>query len=130
MNLLLDTHVLLWALTDDARLREPARRAITDPANTVRVSAASAWELAIKAALGRVRIPADPARWLPAALERSEFAELPVTIAHALAVEALPRIHDDPFDRLLVAQARTEGLVIVTADRKIRRYGVQVLVGG
>lgn len=127
MNLLLDTHVLLWAMAGDERMRPAARRAIEDTANTVYVSAASAWEIAIKAGLGRVRIPPNVAKWLPGELERSQFLPLPVTIPHALGVERLPRHHDDPFDRVLIAQAKAEGLTLVTHDRKLRRYGVRLL---
>jgi PIN domain nuclease of toxin-antitoxin system len=127
VNLLLDTHVLLWALTDDPRLKPAARRAIVDPANVVYVSATSALELAIKSALGKVHLPASPAQWLPAEIERSEFTELPISVSHALAVGNLPRHHDDPFDRLLVAQARAEKLTLVTADPAIHRYDVSVL---
>lgn len=124
MNLLLDTHVLLWALADDARLRPTARRAIQDPGNTVYVSAVSAWEIAIKAGFGRIRLPRNAARWLPAEIERAEFQALPITVPHALGVERLPRHHDDPFDRLLVAQAIAERLTLVTHDRKLMRYEV------
>lgn len=127
MNLLLDTHVLLWALAGDKRMRPAARRVIEDTANTVYVSAATAWEIAIKAGLGRVRIPPNVAKWFPDELERSQFLALPITIPHALAVERLPRHHDDPFDRLLVAQAKTESLTLVTHDRNLRRYDVKVL---
>ena len=127
MNLLLDTHVLLWWLADDSRLGADARVAITEPRNIPYVSAATAWEIAIKAALGRARIPGNAMRWLPGEIERNHFVELPVTIAHALGVEGLPRHHDDPFDRLLVAQARVEGMTLVTADPQLRRYDVPVL---
>ncbi|MEK7475900.1 MAG: type II toxin-antitoxin system VapC family toxin [Candidatus Coatesbacteria bacterium] len=127
MKLLLDTHILLWAMAGDERMRPAARRAITDSANTVYVSAASAWEIAIKAGLGRVRIPPNTSKWLPAEIERSQFLALPVTIDHALAVERLPRHHNDPFDRLLVAQAKADGLTLVTHDRNLCRYDIAVL---
>ena len=127
MNLLLDTHVLLWTLVDDGRITPVARRAIQDTGNTVHVSAASAWEIAIKAALKRVRIPGGVAEWLPEELQRSGFTELPILIRHALAVERLPRHHADPFDRLLIAQAKVERLTLVTHDRTLRRYDVAIL---
>lgn len=127
MNLLLDTHVLLWALTDDKRLKPAARIAIEDPSAIVYVSAASAWEIAIKAGLGRIRLSGNPAKWLPVELARADFTELPVSMEHAFAVERLPRHHGDPFDRLLVAQAQIEGLALATADRKIGRYDVRIL---
>lgn len=123
MRLLLDTHALLWWLDDDIRLAEPARAAIADATNDVYVSAASAWELAIKARLGKVSMPADLAEQLVA----NSFAPLPVEVQHALAVRDLPDHHRDPFDRLLVAQAHIEGLTLVTADQVIPRYKVTVL---
>jgi PIN domain nuclease of toxin-antitoxin system len=122
-RLLLDTHVLLWWLGDDSRLRADAAAAIADPATAVYVSAASAWEIAIKKTVGRLEAPDD----LPAQLEHHGFAELPVSVAHALGVEVLPVYHPDPFDRLLVAQAMLEGLTIVTSDAQVRRYGVPTL---
>ena len=127
MNLLLDTHVLLWSLADDAKLGAAARAAIVDPDNTVYVSAVSAWEIAIKAALGRVDMPRHAGRWLPDALRRTSFVELGVTVKHALGVEELPPHHADPFDRLLVAQARAEELTLVTADPLVARYDVPTL---
>ena len=123
MKLLLDTHALLWWLADDARLAEPARAEIADAANTVWVSAASAWELAIKARLGKLSMPDDLGQQLLA----NSFVPMPVEVRHALAVRLLPDHHRDPFDRLLVAQAKTEGLTIVTADQSIPRYDVPVL---
>lgn len=123
MNLLLDTHVLLWWLADDPNLSSPARRAISDRASRVVVSAATAWEMAIKQALGKLEVPDD----LDAVLESGGFTSLPITIAHALVAGALPRHHDDPFDRMLVAQALSEGLTVVTADTRLEAYGVAVL---
>lgn len=123
MSLLLDTHVLLWALTNDPALAEPARGAITDGRNRVLVSAVSAWEITIKKALGRLRAPDD----LVDQLAERRFTVLDVTIHHALAVGELAGHHADPFDRLLIAQARTERLTLVTRDRNIARYEVETL---
>jgi PIN domain nuclease of toxin-antitoxin system len=123
VRLLLDTHTLLWTLDDDARLRRQARDAIVDPENEVLASAASAWEIAVKSALGKIR----PLPGLGDALREQRFAELPVSIDHALCVAELPLHHRDPFDRLLVAQAQLEGLTIVTRDERIARYGVATL---
>lgn len=123
MRLLLDTHALLWWLADDPSLREAAREAIASPESAVFVSAGSAWEIAIKQALGKLRGPGD----LEAELESEGFAPLSITVGHALAAGALPRHHDDPFDRLLVAQAQAEGLTIVTRDPRIEPYGVATL---
>lgn len=123
MRLLLDTHALLWWLSDDARLARPARAAIADAANDVYVSAATAWELAIKAPLGKVSMPDD----LGEQLSANALVPLPVQVRHALAVRYLPDHHRDPFDRLLVAQAQIEGLTLVTADQSILRYDVAVV---
>ena len=123
MRLLLDTHALLWWLGDDPRLGAAVREQIADPQVEVSVSAASAWEIAIKQALGRLEIRAD----LPSALAASGFRELPITIADALMAGSLPRHHRDPFDRILVAQALREGCTIVTADPDIALYGAPVL---
>lgn len=123
MNLLLDTHVLLWALAGDPRLTGDARAAIIDGRNRVLVSAVSAWEMTIKKGLGKLRVPDD----LPEQLTRQRFTPLDISIAHALAVGDLPHHHADPFDRMLVAQARTDRLTLVTHDPQIRQYDVPVL---
>ena len=123
MRLLLDTHVLLWWLADDARLGVEARTAIADGGAHVAVSAASAWEIAIKQRLGRLRAPDD----LAAQLAQHRFVPLAVTVPHALRAGALPPVHNDPFDRMLVAQAELEGLTVVTRDASIGRYGVPIL---
>lgn len=124
MSLLLDTHVWLWWLTDDPRLSATAREAIADPAATVQVSAASLWEISIKEALGRIQLRGVD---LVAEIEDGGFAELPVRARHGLAAGRLPRHHDDPFDRMLVAQGRLEGLTLVTADRDLSAYDVDLL---
>ncbi len=123
MNLLLDTHVLLWVLANDPALAEPARRAIADGSNRVLVSAVTAWEITIKKALGKLRAPDD----LVDQLAERRFTGLDVTIEHALAVGGLPGHHTDPFDRLLVAQARTERLTVVTRDPAIAAYDVETM---
>ena len=122
-GLLLDTHVVLWWLDDPELIAAPAREAIADGENDVFVSAASAWEVAIKTALGKLRAPED----LEAALEAAGFAALPITARHALSVRDLPDVHQDPFDRILAAQARVEGLTLVTRDSRLGQYGVGVL---
>ena len=121
--LLLDTHVLLWWLDDPASLQTPPRRLIADPRTRVFVSAAVAWEITIKRQLGKLEAPDD----LEAALEEERFQHLPITVRHALAVAELPAIHGDPFDRIQIAQARLEGLTIVTRDGTIPRYDVPCL---
>lgn len=123
-RLLLDTHVWLWWQADDTRLGTESRRLI-QRASEVRFSAVSAWEIAIKAGLGKLQLPkgAD----VGAALAESGFVALPVDIEHAEDVRRLPDLHRDPFDRMLVAQARIEGLTMVTADRQLAAYGIPVI---
>ena len=118
MNLSLDTHVLLWTLSAPERLSKVARNAIEDPANIVFVSAAVAWEIEIKSALGKLRAPSDLLNQLAAA----NLQELPITIAHALAIKQLPNLHRDPFDRIMLAQAKAAGLTFVTADPEVLQY--------
>ena len=124
MRLLLDTHVLLWWLADDPTLAVGARRAIADPANEVGVSAASVWEAAIKRSIGKLLF--DTAELL-AALQSGGFREVSVTAQHALLAGELPRHHDDPFDRMLVAHAMSVGLIIVSRDHALKPYGVSLL---
>ena len=123
MALLLDTHLLLWALAEPRRLSSALRRELD--AADVYVSAASIWEIAIKSSLGKIDV--DPAEVL-AALEPTGFLPLAITGAHAAAVSQLPSIHKDPFDRLLVAQARLEGMPLVTNDALLADYGAIVRV--
>jgi PIN domain nuclease of toxin-antitoxin system len=123
VRLLLDTHALLWWLADDARLGARARDAIASPTNLVFVSAATAWEIAVKRALGRLVAPGDIEEWVDA----SGFQPLPIQIAEAVASAELPPHHRDPFDRLLVAQAHVGRMTIVTGDQEIAKYGVSVL---
>lgn len=123
MKLLLDTHVALWWLADDARIGGNADRELSDETNRVLLSAAVIWEIAIKRSLGKLRAPAD----LVETLIRAGVQPLPITLDHASAVEALPWHHRDPFDRLLVAQALSEGAAIVSRDERLRRYGVSVV---
>lgn len=118
MRLLVDTHVFLWWCGDDPRLGADERRAIRDGANEVYLSAASVWEIVIKQGLGRLRAP-EPASVAP---RRLGFQPLPITFEHAEATASLPPVHRDPFDRILVAQARIEGLTLVTHDPSIRSY--------
>ncbi len=121
MRLLLDTHVLLWAAGEPERLRPSARSLIDDPENEPHFSAASLWEVAIKSGLGRDDFRVDP-RVLRRALLEHGYTELPITGAHAVAVDLLPPIHRDPFDRLLVAQAQIEAMTLLTADTTVAEY--------
>lgn len=126
MRLLLDTHVLLWALSETGRLSPDALSVIADPDNEVVVSAASAWEIAIKQSLGKIELPGPAEVWLPGAVSRTGFDWLPISAEDALRTRALPLHHRDPFDRMLVAQAQG-GYTLVSHDERLRPYGVTVL---
>jgi len=123
MNLLLDTHVLLWWLADDPRLGDRARDLIADPDNAVYLSAVVTWEIRIKQSIGKLDIPTD----FRPVVDAQGFTGLPLTIDHTDALAALPMHHRDPFDRMLVAQARSEGLTVLTADASFRSYDVGVV---
>ncbi len=123
MRLLLDAHALLWWLADDPELSEEANAAVADPGSVVFVSAATAWEIAIKQALGKVDAPSD----LERQIEVNRFEPMPITIGHGYAAGTLPRHHHDPFDRMLVAQAMAEHLTVVTRDSSIHLYGVSTI---
>jgi PIN domain nuclease of toxin-antitoxin system len=123
VNLLLDTDVLLWWLDGADRLSEDAVGAISDSANDVVISTASIWEVAVKVSLGKLTIDGD----LRQHAREQWFRELPIDASHATMVETLPWHHRDPFDRMLVSQARCEGLTLVTGDRLLHRYDVPVL---
>lgn len=122
MTLLLDTHVFLWWRLDSARLKLSARRVIAS-SDKVLVSAVSAWETALKRGLGRLKVE-DPFAWM---IADSGFADLPVTIAHVEQFGVLPRLPGDPFDRMLIAQARAEAVTLVTHDRQLEGYDVPIL---
>ncbi len=121
MNCLLDTQLLLWAAGDPGRLANEVRTLLQDPQTQPHFSAASIWEVAIKNGLGRPDFQADP-RLLRRGLLENGYIELPVTGAHAADIDLLPPIHKDPFDRLLIAQSRIEGLNLLTTDRLMARY--------
>ena len=126
MKLLLDTHLLLWAAGGSDKLPGSARALISDRNNDLLFSAASFWEIAIKRGLRRPDFDVQPVR-LRNGLLANGYAELPITSAHAMATERLPAIHRDPFDRLLVAQAESEGIRLLTADATLPDYGDVVL---
>jgi PIN domain nuclease of toxin-antitoxin system len=122
MRILLDTHCWLWWVSEPERLREAARNQIADGRNTILLSAASSWEIAIKYALGKLPLPEPPEDFVPKRLSRDAILGLPVEHLHALRVAALPDHHRDPFDRLLIAQAQVEGIPIMTVDPQFRLY--------
>lgn len=123
MNLLLDTNVVLWWFADSPRLRREARELITS-SPVVYVSAATTWEIEIKRALGKLKAPID----LEEALSASHLMPLAITVAHTIAAATLPRHHDDPFDRMLIAQANLEDLMLLTSDQRLRDYGLNVRI--
>ena len=127
MRVLLDTHVWLWMWGDPERLRNEARTIVEDPDSELNVSAVSAWEIATKHAAGRLRLPTPAHEWLTDARHRRDVTELPITFAHAIRAGNLPPHHPDPFDRMLVAQAQVENLVLVSADPKVAAYEVEFL---
>jgi PIN domain nuclease of toxin-antitoxin system len=127
VRVLLDTNVWLWMWGDPDRLRSEARTVIEDPATELNVSAVSAWEITTKVAAGRLRLPTSAEDWLTDPRHRRDVAELSISFAHVIRAGTLPPHHRDPFDRMLVAQAQVEGLVLVSADRKLAAYEVDAL---
>lgn len=130
MRLLLDTHILLWAVLTPERIAEAARSALEDPHHSILVSAASAWELATKHAVGKLPLPESAESLIASMIAALGAQELSITIRHAVTSTALPPHHRDPFDRILVAQARCEGVTLVTADRMLTRYDATILWAG
>ena len=124
MRLLLDTHILIWAMQQPERLSPDARAALADRQNEILVSAASVWEIAIKVGAGRLSFPVSD---IDAMLAEMGFGVVEVAPRHAVELLALPLLHRDPFDRMLIAQARAEGLTLVSDDAAIRSYDVALL---
>ena len=125
MRLLLDTHILLWALTDDPRLSPRVRGLLLDPQNEVYFSVASIWEIAIKRSLRREDMPISAEQAIHL-FHEAGYKELPISATHAASVETLPPIHADPFDRMLVAQALSEPLILITHDRIVASYNSNI----
>ncbi|HEY7895242.1 MAG TPA: type II toxin-antitoxin system VapC family toxin [Gemmatimonadaceae bacterium] len=127
MRVLLDTHVWLWMVAAPERLSKKGRSIVIAAENELVLSAASAWEIAIKVALGKLTLPETPESYIPRLMARTAVTALPVHARHALHVATLPKHHRDPFDRMLVAQAQLEDLPILTADTAFRRYDVKTV---
>lgn len=127
MIYLLDTHVFLWWIAKSDLLSESALDIMRDGANTLYLSAASGWEIATKAALGRLQLPDEPEKVIPEQMALNAILGLPIELSHALRVYSLPRHHRDPFDRMLVAQCQVEGLPLLTSDPQISRYEVETV---
>lgn len=127
MKLLLDTCAFLWAATEPSSLSAVARRAVSDARNERLLSAASAWEIAIKTRMGRIALKSPADRFVPEQLAALVVGPLPVSHEHALRTSRLPLHHRDPFDRLLIAQAQSERVAIVTPDAAFKAYGVDIV---
>lgn len=127
MKALLDTHTFLWWNLDSPQLSTAARGFLSDGRNEIYFSAASAWEIAIKYAKGRLELPAAPDIYVAERLARHRFTPLPIQLSHALHVHQLPDIHPDPFDRLLIVQSQLENMPLLTGDPLIAQYAVQIV---
>ena len=130
MKILIDTHCWLWWRSAPESLNREALVLISERRNAICLSAASAWEIAIKFSLGKLRLPEPPAEYVAKRLVQDSVFSLPVDHTHALRVASLPLLHNDPFDRLLVVQAQIEHLVLLTADRQITQYDVETVWAG
>ncbi len=126
MRLLLDTHVWLWMIAERERFGKELTGVLENPTNELLLSAASSWEIAIKHSLGKLKLPAPPAKYVPEQIAKTGVTPLAVEHSHALRVSALPSHHRDPFDRLLVAQAELEGATLLTADRQFAPYRIPI----
>jgi PIN domain nuclease of toxin-antitoxin system len=127
MKYLLDTMVFLWSQGRSSQLSAQAEDVLSEGGNEVYLSAASSWEIAIKAAIGKLHLPEPPASYIPKRLRTSAIQPLPITHVHALAAPELPPYHQDPFDRMLIAQAQSEHMILMTADRVFSKYKVDLL---
>jgi len=127
MRVLLDTHVFLWWIADDPQISRTAHDVIQNGSNDLFLSAASAWEMAIKAQIGRLKLPKRPGVFVPEQLARNAITHLPIQLGHALHVFTLPRHHRDPFDRMIIAQAQLEKLSILSSDSQFAKYAVDVV---
>lgn len=130
MRLLVDTQCWLWLQVSPEKLGESAHKVAADPENELILSAASSWEIAIKYGLGKLPLPSAPTQYVPDRLRDGGFTSLPVSHTHALTVAELPPIHGDPFDRLLIAQARCDELTVLTSDEIFSSYDVRVMRAG
>ena len=127
MNILLDTQVFLWLLSDDFQLSDPARRVFANPDNGVLLSVASVWEIVVKAQRGKLPFPQPAASYIRQQIRKTCVEVLPISLAHVLRVEKLPSHHRDPFDRILLAQAVEERIPIMSTDRAFQAYPVEIV---
>jgi len=129
MKFLLDTSIFLRSLDAFHQLNQQTQKVFTE-GEEVYLSAASSWEIVVKYGVGKLNLPKAPTKLIPEALTKFAIRALPITLAHTLAVEELPKHHKDPFDRILIAQARSEGMVLMTEDLEVSKYPVEMLWGG
>ena len=127
MKVLLDTHTFLWWITDDPKLSLRVRGIMSDGENEIFISAATGWEIAIKSQIGRLKLPDEPQRFILEQLKINGMKSLPIEMRHALHVSTLPTYHQDPFDRILIAQAQMEDLPVLSADPEIGKYEVTII---
>ncbi|MCE9552435.1 MAG: type II toxin-antitoxin system VapC family toxin [Planctomycetes bacterium] len=127
MNLLLDTHALIWAVENPAKLGSVARPQIEDPSNTLLLRSASIWELAIKVSLGKLTLTLPFEQWITVAMRDLDIVLLPITVEHTVMLASLPWHHRDPFDRMLAAQSQIENIPIISNDRDLEAYGISKL---
>ena len=127
MKVLLDTHTFLWWITDDPKLSLRVRGIISDGENEIFISAVTGWEISIKAQIGRLKLPDEPQRFILEQLKINGMKSLPIEMRHALHVSTLPAYHQDPFDRILIAQAQMEDLPVLSADPEIGKYEVTII---
>jgi PIN domain nuclease of toxin-antitoxin system len=127
MKYLLDTHIFLWWITDNTKLQNKTRDLISDKSNELFLSSASLWEIMIKSKLNKIDLTDEPKAYLKEQVELNSISILNITMEHSLEIYDLPEIHKDPFDRMLIAQARVEKLTILTTDSFIKRYEVKTL---
>lgn len=127
MRVLLDTHAFLWWIEDDPRLSERVREIVADERNEVLFSVVSAWEIVIKVGVGKLTLADAPGKFIPDQISRNDMEILPMRLAHALGVHELPNHHEDPFDRLLVAQALVEEIPLLSLDPEVARYPIEVV---
>jgi PIN domain nuclease of toxin-antitoxin system len=127
MKYLLDTHAFLWFVTDDNRLSSKTKSIIQNSNNEIYFSAASAWEISIKAKLGRLKFGGDLESFIIEQLTENSFGPLAITVSHSLYTGKLPQIHKDPFDRIMISQSKMENMVMITKDKEIREYKVSTV---
>ena len=127
MKALLDTHVFLWWNTDDSKLSPLAREVIGNGDNEIYISAVSAWEITIKYQIGRLELPEPPQQYVPNRMAMHRFLAMPIQVSHTLQISALPPLHKDPFDRLLIAQSQMENIPLITADDALRNYDIEII---